>query len=134
MISPNSRTVALQLHNPCKMTHLLLLLLLLLLLPGPGARRAESSRLRWLKDGDSAFLDRCRRKELDERSCPGRASRPGLRVTVRPGRPGGRDQSGGIWPAELGAGYWKLSEQSPSPDIDTHRALSWFCDILCCAS
>jgi hypothetical protein len=38
--------------------------------------------------------------------------------------PGGRDRSGGICPAELGQGYWKLSEQSPSPDIDTHRALT----------
>ena len=34
--------------------------------------------------------------------------------------PGGRDQSGGACPAEQGPGYWKLSEQSPSPDRDTH--------------
>jgi hypothetical protein len=62
-------------------------------------------------------------RELDERSCPGRASRPGLRVTVRPGRAGGINQVGYVLQS-LGAGYWKLSEQSPSPDRDTHRALT----------
>ena len=56
-------------------------------------------------------------RELDER---------GL---ARAGREGGIDRVGHVL-AELGPGYWKLSEQSPSPDRDTHRAINWFCDIL----
>jgi hypothetical protein len=68
---------------------------------GPGARRVESSQLRWRKDGDSAVLDQKGARELDERSCPGP-------LGPKSGRPGGRDRSGGACPAELGPGYWKL--------------------------
>jgi hypothetical protein len=36
-------------------------------------------------------------RELDERSCPGRASR----LRLKSGLPGGRDRSGGAYPAEF---------------------------------
>jgi hypothetical protein len=106
----------------CKMTPLPL--------SGPGARRVESSRLTWRKDGDSAFLDPREGKELDERSCPGRASRLGLWLPPGAGRAGGirwgmscraRDR---ILEADAVEGdAMPYREQSPSSDKDTHMAL-----------
>jgi len=69
------------------------------------------------------FWIRVEARELDEHDLAraGRADQGYVLRSGRAGRAGGINQ--GVCPAELGAGYWKLSEQSPSTDIDMHRAL-----------